>query len=247
MKNKPLLLLPMILISCAFGHLRSPTLEIWNDPPVDISYLNDAFTDGSIIPIYDDVVEVRVIHIGSLSVPNGRIVATDPLTYPERSPFSFEISTGEFPVLLSLVQSPGRYDPIIAAAKLQIKEVEPVEWYLALVPGQDPNSLEAGEFFGFPVDSGTASFMTPEAAECLQEYLFTAGGQLNYGHLFDLNNEMEANVDEGRWAFVQFEDDLTAFLFTSGYGDGVYPAYWGFDENDALACLVIDFGVFIEE
>lgn len=247
MKIKPLLLLPIVIVSCTFSQLPSPTLELWKDPPVEISYLDDAFTEGSIIPIYNDLGEVRIVQIGSLHVPNGRIVATDPFTFPERDPFNLEIMTGEFPVLLSLVQPQGWYDPLVAAAKLQIKENEPVKWYLALVPGQDPNSLEEDEFFGFPVDSGTASFMPPEAAERLQENMLTVGGQLDYGYLMDLNNEMEANEDEGRWAFVQYEDNLTAFLFTSGYGDGVYPAYWGYDENEELACLVIDFGVFIEE
>jgi hypothetical protein len=89
--------------------------------------------------------------------------------------------------------------------------------------------------------------MSPEAAERLQESMLTVGGQLNYGYLLDLNNEMEANAGEGRWAFIQYDDDLTAFLFASGYGDGFYPAYWGYDENEELACSVIDFGVFIEE
>ena len=29
--------------------------------------------------------------------------------------------------------------------------------------------------------------------------------------------------------------------FTSGYGDGSYGSYWGFDDNDEVVCLVTDF------
>jgi hypothetical protein len=32
-------------------------------------------------------------------------------------------------------------------------------------------------------------------------------------------------------------------MFESGWGDGVYISYWGFDANDAPACLVTDFSV----
>jgi hypothetical protein len=32
-------------------------------------------------------------------------------------------------------------------------------------------------------------------------------------------------------------------VFISGYGDGGYASYWGFDADDEVVCLVTDFGV----
>ncbi|WP_317615143.1 MULTISPECIES: DUF4241 domain-containing protein [Bacillus] len=30
-------------------------------------------------------------------------------------------------------------------------------------------------------------------------------------------------------------------MFTTGFGDGMYPSFWGLDENGEPACLVTDF------
>ena len=35
--------------------------------------------------------------------------------------------------------------------------------------------------------------------------------------------------------------DGNLILFTSGFGDGAYSGYWGFDENGDKACLVVRF------
>jgi hypothetical protein len=34
-------------------------------------------------------------------------------------------------------------------------------------------------------------------------------------------------------------------MFSSGYGDGVYPAYWGLDAGRQAVNLVIDFHVLL--
>ena len=40
---------------------------------------------------------------------------------------------------------------------------------------------------------------------------------------------------------------LNAALLTSGYGDGVYAAYWGYDGEANATSLVVDFAVIDEE
>ena len=30
-------------------------------------------------------------------------------------------------------------------------------------------------------------------------------------------------------------------IFQSGFGDGTYPVYFGYDENDSICCLIIEF------
>jgi hypothetical protein len=34
-------------------------------------------------------------------------------------------------------------------------------------------------------------------------------------------------------------------MFHSGYGDGMYPAFWGIDESGEVTSLVIDFFVLL--
>jgi hypothetical protein len=36
-------------------------------------------------------------------------------------------------------------------------------------------------------------------------------------------------------------------VFQSGYGDGFYASYWGFDAEGQLVCLVTDFDLFYED
>jgi uncharacterized protein DUF4241 len=41
------------------------------------------------------------------------------------------------------------------------------------------------------------------------------------------------------------ETGANILLFTSGWGDGAYPSYWGYAADDALVCLLTDFGVVV--
>jgi hypothetical protein len=34
-------------------------------------------------------------------------------------------------------------------------------------------------------------------------------------------------------------------MFQSGYGDGIYPAYWGMTNDNEIVSLVIDFFVLL--
>ncbi|HEX2617960.1 MAG TPA: DUF4241 domain-containing protein, partial [Flavobacteriales bacterium] len=49
----------------------------------------------------------------------------------------------------------------------------------------------------------------------------------------------------GDWLNYHFPDrpELNLTMFSSGFGDGVYPAYWGVNTSGEAVCLVIDFHV----
>jgi hypothetical protein len=108
---------------------------------------------------------------------------------------------------------------------------------MATLQGKDVNTLKENEIFGYGVDAGTGCFMDAEAAKIL------AGRE--DGHEF-YEQVIEPVYDE--WADIPLnEDGLNMILFRSGWGDGFYASYWGFDENDEVACLVTDFAVLDEE
>jgi hypothetical protein len=99
--------------------------------------------------------------------------------------------------------------------------------------------------FGYPVDSGTGAFMSPEAARLFGQRLSLAGA-VNIPYIKDLSAQMEANAPNGgAWVAVELDQrkGLNAILFASGYGDGVYSSYWGYDASGQLVCLVTDFGL----
>ena len=216
--------------------------------PVAFPLPASAFVDGSSLLSSGEPVTVRTIEIGHLNLPSGRVVATDPFSYPEREPFTARVAPGSYPVVLSLVQPEGWPTPLIAAAMLQFSEATPVTWHLALTPGQDPGELAEDGFYGFPVDAGSACFVSPEAAR-IHAKRTTVLGVLNLPYIMRISQEMDGHGDEGMWAMVELDRKrgLNAAFLTSGYGDGSYGAYWGYDADGKATSLVIDFGVIDEE
>jgi len=51
--------------------------------------------------------------------------------------------------------------------------------------------------------------------------------------------------DSGDWVnfYLPNKPELNIIMFHSGYGDGLYPSYWGIDEKGEICSLVIDFEV----
>ncbi|AZV53216.1 DUF4241 domain-containing protein [Bacillus sp. NMCC46] len=50
----------------------------------------------------------------------------------------------------------------------------------------------------------------------------------NYKHTWD-------------WLVTRFHDKVDIAMFTTGFGDGMYPSFWGIDQNGEPTCLVTDF------
>jgi hypothetical protein len=118
----------------------------------------------------------------------------------------------------------------------------PADWWdLALLPDQDVSQLEADHFFGYPVDSGTGSFMDLRAAKKLDKRMASDD---DYFH--EIIREMDLTYVHTRsWAMLELDCDseMNAAVFSSGVGDGLYASFWGWS-GDSLACLVTDFGLF---
>jgi hypothetical protein len=47
-------------------------------------------------------------------------------------------------------------------------------------------------------------------------------------------------------AEITVENVGNLIAFSSGWGDGGYPSFFGYDSHDHLACLVTDFGVLLD-
>jgi hypothetical protein len=204
----------------------------------------EILVDGSVLSLDGEPVTVHTVTIGELNLPSGRVATMDPFSDPRRESLTATVTPGSYPVILSLAQPEGWPVPLIAAAWLRFSEATPVTWHMALTPGQDPGALAEDEFYGFPVDAGSACLASAEAAR-IHARRMTVLGMVNLPYIMRLGREMEAHADEGMWAMVQVnrKRGLNAAFLTAGYGDGAYAAYWGYDADGAPAVLVIDFGV----
>lgn len=177
--------------------------------------------------------------IADLMVPSGRIVACDPFVYADAFPFARTVPPGRYPVVLALADFARSADQRVAAAMLRLRETEPVRWELATLGEDDTNGSK-----GYGVDSGMGAFMDDEAVEALLGIMGEAGDDDYLLHR--LEDQRGSGSSFGpEWFDLRLDEKtgLNIALFTSGWGDGIYASYWGFDADGGLACLVTDLRV----
>ncbi len=83
------------------------------------------------------------------------------------------------------------------------------------------------------MDAETAKIFTDRADEDFTDFMIKEM-EKNYVHTWD-------------WANFKFEETSGNLItFKSGFGDGVYGSYFGFDENNETTSLVTDFALVDE-
>ena len=115
---------------------------------------------------------------------------------------------------------------------------------MALIEGQKIESLNEGEVFGYPVDSGTGCFIDESTIPFLSDF---TSDQENVDSLIYAMQENYVDT----WNWLDFCLDSTTganvITFSSGLGDGVYPSFFGYDEDGVVSELITDFWVFDED
>jgi hypothetical protein len=183
---------------------------------------------------------IRLVDMGKLDLPSGRIVAADPLTQPDRPALAQVVEPGRYEV--SLYVAEGR----VALAVLELSRAPVETWELALLTGQDMADLPLDSYFGFPVDTGLGAYMDATTLALIEErerrVRREIGPQMNY-----YNDVLHAELrDAGDLHLMHRplpDREQAVAIFGSGWGDGVYPSIWGLDEIGAPSVLVTDFHV----
>lgn len=195
---------------------------------------------------------VSVLDVGKISLNSGHFTALDCFYYGfmgEGIPFYTEnIPTGEYEVKVCAIDHE-MWGERIAAALVSFTDEKPYEFKMALYESQDVTSLEEGYYFGFGVDSGLAALAD---SEIMQEFL-------DYQDKYAKENpskefytdELEPMLEEGYKKYpeatVDFIDyvipgtDHHLVIMESGFGDGIYPVYFGYSESGELCCAVVQF------
>lgn len=203
---------------------------------------------------YFESEDFATLELGKLSVPSGRLIAADPLCnleFGDVAPFLLRAPKGRHPVTLSVFAEEG-YAVRYLAAKLAFNQARPVRFQLAMKPGEFAESLGPQEIFGFPVGAGLACFCDEEIQKSYAS--FCAGWKKShrdgnlYGDYFaehfvkSAEQSPQYQQEEGDWLNWTLPDGSgNVIMFNSGFGDGVYPAYWGYDERHQICCLILQF------
>ncbi|WP_295671684.1 DUF4241 domain-containing protein [uncultured Mucilaginibacter sp.] len=212
-----------------------------------------ACVDYNII-LENEIVEgkpVKMVDMGLLNVPTGSVVVCDPLTMPDWPPLNRKIPKGNYPVKIYLADF-GNGHLRVTLAHLEIAPGRAERWALAVRDGEDVTPLKnEADYFGFPVDAGIGCFWdekTRDAFVKLDKKLYETQGEGVYDlYLTDEFRKSATYPDDiGSWATYTIPGtQLNVTMFSSGWGDGRYPAYWGIDKDNKLVSLVIDFIILL--
>lgn len=189
--------------------------------------------------------EMFCVKIGEIELPSGHTVACDPFIGMEEKPFTKQVRSGKYPVLLNIIRFKNG-DELIAFAMIKFNQNKITTWEMALQHGQRRNALKEDEFFGFGVDSGTGSFMDKETLNTLFAYEEERRSvDSDYYIYLEIEDEFNRTYKHTRsWLVTTIptiKDRASISMFSSGWGDGCYPSFWGLDENGEAVCLVTDF------
>lgn len=182
--------------------------------------------------------------VGKIYLSSGKLVACDPVLTNDMKPFTTEFPKGEFQVLLHKE----RESNCVAYGEIVFGKSEIVNWEMATTEGQILKDLADEEVFGYPVESGMGCFMDFETQDSLNELeqkLYHSKGadfmgiyeEFFHEHFFDENGAID------QYAFLKPFDSKPGniFAFETGYGEGFYASYIGFDTNHKPVKIVTEF------
>lgn len=214
--------------------LAQPWLHAEEAAPMNHPLFDAAFTEGHQVRVEELDYRFYVQAIGELELPTGQLVACDPLVSCD-APFTQAVPKGRYPLQLAIARIGD--DERVAFARIVFAPGPATRWEMALVKGQDPATLGPDEFFGYGVDSGTGGFMD---AAALRSYEARRNQE---GEAFDdqLFAELDKTYRHTRSWYLLPTDAGNVAFFSSGYGDGAYPSYFGYDANGKLVAVVTDF------
>ena len=196
---------------------------------------------------------VDVLDIGAVPFPTGQLVACDPMVSLETArPFLQTIPAGRYPVQICVVPS-RRFGSRYACVKVALSGEKPVRYDLGMKGSEDlTEELHEGDYFGFGVDAGMGCIADLQTQAAFKEYwakrLAEDPDIDPYNDLFcDL---LEANAQAhplyqsqyGDWLCWTVPDTAcTLPIFASGWGDGHYPVYFGYDAKGQVCGVYVHF------
>ncbi len=175
--------------------------------------------------------------IGDLVLPSGRIITSDPFLCQSPPAFARAMLPGTYPIRVVIADIEETADQRVASAMLLVTDHLPVQWERA--------AHADGTVEPYGVDAGFAAFLDEAGLQALE-----AREDDSPTYLQQRVEEQDPHGSFGwAWLDATLDEDSRANLiaFTSGWGDGVYWAYWGLDADSNVACLMTDLGILTRQ
>ena len=195
-----------------------------------------------------------ILNMGEVHFPTGEILVRDPLFFLHRDqlPYFQKVPTGKFPLNTLVVEAKeGLY--YYVSTRVRFSNKKAVSYTEALVGDENLDDLKDGSFFGFFADSGLATIVDVKTRDAFCDFKEKwYKGQPNDANICDelFAEEFSKNYKEnpqfqregGEWINFKIPNtDLSVPMIQSGFGKGQYPVYFGYDENNEVCEVVIEY------
>ena len=198
--------------------------------------------------------KMHLLEMGTVNFPTGEIIVRDPLVYLTRdaNPYFIKAPTGIFPLLCAVVEVEENHYRY-AAVKVSFNGNNKAAYYVeALVGNENLDELKDGEYFGFGVDAGLGTIVDVETKNAYYNFIEKWEQEHPDKEIYDdffaeeFKKSYEKNPQyqrkDGDWInFLIPDTNLTIPMFQSGWGDGAYPMYFGYDKDNKVCEVVIQF------
>lgn len=222
----------------------------------NLKYISQSEVDSEKIARQFVKTETRFfLTVGTVDVPSGKVIAADPLCYMFGEHviapvLAREIPKGSYPAEVAICRN--EYVGIrMCTARLKIKDTEAVRYELAESEEETAAAkCKDGVMHGFPVDAGMMCFIDAGAAKNYADFLGKwhkdNPGKNHYDDYFaaffaESDKKLPAYQREGG-DFIEWTNPDSGermVQISSGFGDGFYQSYWGFDESGEVCELIV--------
>ena len=200
-------------------------------------------------------IKVDQIDLGEISLPSGKIIVNDPLGQYlalDNNPYFIETPKGKFPMQASIIsyEDDGDEENLISCVKIAFTNEKPVRYEEALKGIESIEDLNEGEFFGFASESGLATIVDAEAKDAFVKLIdeVEAKDENLYDDYFapffaeNVKNNPKYQSEDGDWINWNIPNtEYNVPIFQAGFGEGVYPSYFGYNQAGEVVAFYIQF------
>ena len=173
------------------------------------------------------------LDIGKIKIESGKIIVCDPIVMNEGVAFADKFPVGEFNVQLAMAKMGN--DKRVAFSRIVFSNNKIENWEIALLPNQKKIPINNPEIYCFGVDSGTGVFIDDSTNNFYNK---------KYNAESDWEEVFVKKAEENNYTGYTHEFENHNFaVFSTGYGDGCYTTFIGYDESGNICKLLVDFGI----
>jgi len=196
-----------------------------------------SFFEGAKTMTDTDPISFYSVNIGKINSQSGKLIACDPIVMHDAQPFSQTFPVGQFPVQLAIAKIDD--DQRVAFSRILFSQNGVKKWEFALQEGEKQIPIDSESLYGYGVDGGIGLFIDKNSNEAFDS--LRRKNQNIWTQVFI--DEMDKHY-RNTWQYVVYNfNEHNLASFSTGYGDGTYSTYVGYDENGNICRLLTDFGL----